>query len=128
MRRRNGGVSRWRCPPYPTPRSLAAPTPPSPSSNPMTPPAPATPGAAALAISVVDGDRLQRAIGTLPIDQRAVMVVHYYLDQPLSKAAEILDIPVGTAKSRLHHGLTTLRRSMRDEREAAPQPVRERTA
>ena len=56
------------------------------------------------------------------------MVVHYYLDQPLSKAAEILDIPVGTAKSRLHHGLTTLRRSMSDERQAAVPRVTERTA
>jgi RNA polymerase sigma-70 factor (ECF subfamily) len=91
-------------------------------------PDPEFPGGTDLAISVVERDRLERAIGTLPIDQRAVMVVHYYLDQPLSKAAEILDIPVGTAKSRLHPGLTTLRRSMRDEREAAPRRVRERTA
>jgi RNA polymerase sigma-70 factor (ECF subfamily) len=65
-----------------------------------------------LSASVVERDRLEREIGKLPIEQRAVMVVHYYLDQPLSAAAEILDIPVGTAKSRLHHGLVALRRSM----------------
>ena len=46
--------------------------------------------------------------------------VHYYLDLPLTKAAEILDIPVGTAKSRLHHGLTALRRTVRDESATAP--------
>jgi len=34
--------------------------------------------------------QLFEAIGRLPIDQRAVMVVHYYLDLPLTKVAEIL--------------------------------------
>jgi RNA polymerase sigma-70 factor (ECF subfamily) len=60
-------------------------------------------------------EQLYDAIGRLPVDQRAVMVVHYYLDLPLAQSAEILDIPVGTAKSRLHHGLTSLRRTVRDE-------------
>ena len=46
------------------------------------------------------------------------MVVHYYLDLPLTKVAEILGIPVGTAKSRLHHGLVALRRSMGEEPQA----------
>ena len=78
-------------------------------------PDPETPGAVDPSTWIGDRDQLHEAIGRLPIDQRAVMVVHYYLDLPLSKAAEILDIPVGTAKSRLHHGLTALRRSVRDE-------------
>jgi DNA-directed RNA polymerase specialized sigma24 family protein len=39
------------------------------------------------------------------------MVLHFYLDLPLSDAAEILDIPIGTAKSRLHRGLEALRSS-----------------
>lgn len=67
-----------------------------------------------------DREQLFDAIGRLSIDQRAVMVVHYYLDLPLTQVAEILDIPVGTAKSRLHHGLTALRRTVRDESVAAP--------
>ena len=37
------------------------------------------------------------------------MVLHFYLDLPLTEAADILGIPVGTAKSRLHRGLATLR-------------------
>ena len=86
------------------------------------------PGDTDPSIALVDREYLADAIGRLPIDQRAVMVVHYYLDQPLSKAAEILDIPVGTAKSRLHHGLTALRRSMSDESQAASAQVTERMA
>ena len=80
------------------------------------------------AASVVDHDVLMHEIGRLPIDQRSVMVLHYYLDQPLSKTAEILDIPVGTAKSRLHHGLVALRRSMLEGPQTAPRQVKERTA
>ena len=66
-----------------------------------------------LAGMVVDRERLSQELGRLPLDQRAVMVLHFYLDLPLTEAADILDIPVGTAKSRLHRGLRTLRESMR---------------
>ena len=68
-------------------------------------------------MTVADRDRLGRELGRLPIDQRAVMVLHFYLDLPLTEAADILDIPVGTAKSRLHRGLETLRTSMSDDAE-----------
>ena len=83
-------------------------------------PDPQTPGETDPSKWIGDREQLFDAIGRLPLDQRAVMVVHYYLDLPLAKAAEILDIPVGTAKSRLHHGLTALRRTVRDESVAAP--------
>lgn len=79
-----------------------------------------TPGKADPAEWIGDREQLFEAIGRLPIDQRAVMVVHYYLDLTLPKTAEILDIPVGTAKSRLHHGLTALRRTVREETVAVP--------
>lgn len=79
-----------------------------------------TPGETDPSKWVGDRQQLFDAIGRLPVDQRAVMVVHYYLDLSLAQAAEILDIPVGTAKSRLHHGLTALRRTVRDESVAAP--------
>ena len=41
------------------------------------------------------------------------------------QAPRILDIPVGTAKSRLHHGLTALRRTVRDETVAPTTQVEE---
>jgi len=75
-------------------------------------PDPETAGAVDFAGSVVDRDVLGRELGRLPIDQRAVMVLHFYLDLPLTEAAGILDIPVGTAKSRLHRGLEALRSAM----------------
>ena len=65
---------------------------------------------------VVERDRLGRELGRLPVDQRAVMVLHFYLDLPLTDVAEILDIPPGTAKSRLHRGLATLRTALAVER------------
>ena len=91
-------------------------------------PDPSTPGEADPAEWIGDREQLFEAIGRLPIDQRAVMVVHYYLDLPLPKTAELLDIPVGTAKSRLHHGLKALRRSMVREPEAGRQQAREGAA
>jgi RNA polymerase sigma-70 factor, ECF subfamily len=61
---------------------------------------------------LVERDRVGRAMSRLPVDQRLVMVLHFYLDLPLTDAADILDIPVGTAKSRLHRGLETLRMTL----------------
>jgi RNA polymerase sigma-70 factor (ECF subfamily) len=62
---------------------------------------------------LVDRDDLERELGRLTIDQRAVLVLHFYLGLQLAEVAGILDVPVGTAKSRLHRGLAVLRDSMR---------------
>jgi RNA polymerase sigma-70 factor, ECF subfamily len=66
-------------------------------------------------LTVAERDQLAREMGRLPVEQRAVMVLHYYLDLPLTEAADILDIPAGTAKSRLHRGLEALRTAMAAE-------------
>ena len=42
-------------------------------------------------------------------EARAVLVLHFYLDLPLPRVAEMLGIPNGTAKSRLHRSLGILR-------------------
>jgi RNA polymerase sigma factor (sigma-70 family) len=62
---------------------------------------------------IAERDRLGRELDRLDIDQRAVIVLHYYLDLPLVDVAELLEIPAGTAKSRLHRGLEAMRASMR---------------
>ena len=58
---------------------------------------------------VVDRDELERAFARLPVEQRAVFVLHHYLGLPLVEVAELLDIPAGTARSRLHYASIGLR-------------------
>jgi RNA polymerase sigma-70 factor (ECF subfamily) len=64
-------------------------------------------------VHVAERDLLERELDRLDLDQRVVLVLHYYLDLPISEVAEIIDIPYGTAASRLHRGLEALRASLR---------------
>src|SRR5271156_384445 len=50
---------------------------------------------------------------------RAVLLLHYQHDLSLEESAAILEIPIGTAKSRLHYGVTTLRKHLTSERKPA---------
>ena len=50
---------------------------------------------------------------------RAVLLLHYQHDLSLEEAAAILEIPIGTAKSRLHYGVSTLRKHLTAERKPA---------
>jgi RNA polymerase sigma-70 factor (ECF subfamily) len=69
---------------------------------------------------IADRDQLERGFRRLGADQRAVLVLHYFLGLPASAIAEILDIPAGTAQSRLHRALTELRAALAaDERREA---------
>ncbi len=85
-------------------------------------------GADDFTVSLVERERLGQELGRLPVDQRAVMVLHFYLDLPLTEAADVLDIPPGTAKSRLHRGLATLRAALSEERADGGIRPGERTA
>ncbi len=51
-------------------------------------------------------------LGRIDLEKRSVIVLHYYLDLPMREVAEILDLPYGTAASRLHRGLELMRASM----------------
>ena len=55
----------------------------------------------------------------VPPASRAVLLLHYQHDLSLEETAAILDIPVGTAKSRLHYGVATLRKHLTFERNPA---------
>jgi RNA polymerase sigma-70 factor, ECF subfamily len=59
--------------------------------------------------AVADRDELERAFRRLSVDQRAVFVLHHYLGLPLVEVAELLEIPAGTARSRLHYATLGLR-------------------
>ncbi len=50
---------------------------------------------------------------------RAVLLLHYQHDFSLEESAAILEIPIGTAKSRPHYGVTTLRKHLKPERKPA---------
>jgi RNA polymerase sigma-70 factor (ECF subfamily) len=78
--------------------------------------------------AIAERDRLARRLGDLPIDQRTVVVLHFYLDRPITEVAGILDIPVGTAKSRLQRGIVGLRAAMGDEPDAERATPREGAA
>ena len=67
---------------------------------------PATPDGTS---SVIDRDELERAFRRLSMEQRAVFVLHHYLGLPLVEVAELLEIPAGTARSRLHYAIAGLR-------------------
>lgn len=54
-------------------------------------------------------DQLERGLAKLPKDQRAVVVLVYYLDLPLADAAQALGVPLGTTKSRLNRATQALR-------------------
>lgn len=50
---------------------------------------------------------------------RAVLLLRYQHDLTLEEIAAILEIPTGTAKSRLHYGVTALRKLLTAERKPA---------
>jgi len=61
---------------------------------------------------LADRDELERAFRTIPVDQRAVFVLHHYVGLPLVEIAQTLGIPAGTARSRLHTATRSLRAAM----------------
>jgi RNA polymerase sigma-70 factor, ECF subfamily len=65
-------------------------------------------------------DQLERGFRRLTPEQRAVLVVHHYLGLPDTEAATVLDIAVGTFKSRLNRANAALRAALEaDERTPA---------
>jgi RNA polymerase sigma-70 factor (ECF subfamily) len=59
-----------------------------------------------------DSRSVQNAMSKLPIPQRVVVALYYLDDLSLQEIADILEIPVGTVKSRLHYGRLALKRSL----------------
>ena len=62
-----------------------------------------------IATDVADRQLLDDALRHLSAEGRAIVVLHYYLGMPISDVAIALDIPFGTAKSRLSRALDRMR-------------------
>lgn len=62
-----------------------------------------------LLAELLDGDVLSPA-------SRAVLILHFQEEMELAEVAAVLEIPLGTVKSRLAYGLKTLRRYLAEKR------------
>ena len=64
-----------------------------------------------------DAAVLDAALATLPVDQRAILVLHHLEGRPIAELASILDVPEGTAKSRLFAARQALAAAIRHDAE-----------
>jgi len=78
------------------------------------------PGPEAEAIVAVRAREVHKALGALPPDQRALIVMHDLQDLDYAECAETLGIPLGTVKSRLHRARLALARQLGHLREGEP--------
>ncbi|MEO8273790.1 MAG: sigma-70 family RNA polymerase sigma factor [Chloroflexota bacterium] len=69
--------------------------------------------------ALIDRDEVERGFRRLPPEQRAILVLHHYLGLDSNEIGEVLDIPAGTARSRLHYA----HRAMRALLEADARPT-----
>jgi RNA polymerase sigma-70 factor (ECF subfamily) len=61
---------------------------------------------------LADRDEVERAFLTLKPEQRALLVLHFYLGLPLSDTAVALGLPLGTVKTRLYRTTTQMRAAL----------------
>ena len=60
-------------------------------------------------------DLVQRGLDNLSFDHRSVLVLHDLEDLPQKEVAEILNIPVGTVKSRLFHARNSFKKFLEQQ-------------
>ncbi len=81
------------------------------------------------ASELADRDQLERGLRRLNDAQQAILVMHFYVGLSAAETAAALEIPVGTAKSRLHYAIEALRAALAaDERSAVGGQREGRTA
>ena len=75
-------------------------------------------------VSVDDRDLIERMFAKLTPEHRAVFVLHHYAGLPVAAIAEIVGVPVGTVKSRLHHATRFLRGAIAIDNTLEPAEIR----
>jgi RNA polymerase sigma-70 factor, ECF subfamily len=74
---------------------------------------------------IADRDVIERGLRRLRPEQRAILVLHYYLGMSTSAIGETLGVPHGTARSRLHAALSAMRAAL-TALERAPEAIQTR--
>lgn len=81
------------------------------------------------ASELADRDQLERGLRRLNDAQRTILTLHFYVGLSPSEAADALQIPAGTAKSRLHYAIEALRAALAADERSSVGALREgRTA
>ena len=75
-------------------------------------------------LSVDDRDAIERAFARLSPEQRAVFVLHHHAGMPLADVAEVVGVPLGTVKSRLHYASQVLQGALAADGTVADPEVR----
>jgi RNA polymerase sigma-70 factor (ECF subfamily) len=58
---------------------------------------------------IAEREELEQGFRLLTPEHRAILVLHYFLGLPVAEIADTLGIPAGTAGSRLHYAVRSLR-------------------
>ena len=70
---------------------------------------------------------LQRALNTLPKEDKAIVLLKYFEDKKLDEIAYILDENVNTVKSRLYRSMKKMREALSDEAGSSKYNVKSET-
>jgi RNA polymerase sigma-70 factor (ECF subfamily) len=85
--------------------------------DPLALPEPAD--ATGLDVDLAVRDQLERGFRRLNVDQRTVLVMHYYLGFSLDEAGEVLGVPPGTVRSRLNRAIAAMRAALEADARAS---------
>lgn len=63
-------------------------------------------------LTMFDRDQLDRGFRRLKPDERAILVLHHFVGYAPSEIADLLGLPGGTVRSRLHHAHRAMRAAL----------------
>ncbi|TKD67515.1 RNA polymerase sigma factor SigW [Pseudalkalibacillus hwajinpoensis] len=66
-------------------------------------------------VSLEAQDGIHRAILSLPAKYRSAITLKYIQELSLKEISEILDLPIGTVKTRIHRGREALRKKLQEQ-------------
>jgi RNA polymerase sigma-70 factor (ECF subfamily) len=67
---------------------------------------------AAALLDRLDAEAVEQALAALPDEFRAAATLYFMQDLPYQEIAEILDVPIGTVRSRLHRARRMLQKAL----------------